>query len=211
VYKRSSLSLDQTSQDHLNRLLRSTRRMRKLLNDLLVFSRVTTKKEPYREVNPEKTAREAVEVLELRVKETGAEIEIDPLPVIEADESQLRQLFQNLLANAMKFRGNNAPRIRISGRGIDQGLCEIRIKDNGIGFDMEYAADIFKPFERLHGLSTYEGTGMGLAICRKIVERHGGTIRAESEPGKGTTFIVRLPIKQARPFGYVDSKHRLGS
>jgi PAS domain S-box-containing protein len=198
VQKRSASLLDPTSQDQLARLLRSTARMRQLLRDLLVFSRVATKTEPFKPVDLEKTVREAIEILELRVKETGAEIRIDPIPGFEADESQIRQLFQNLIANAMKYRGRNAPRIKISGREIDQKTCEILVADNGMGFDMRYAKDIFKPFERLHGRSAYEGTGMGLAICRKIVERHGGTIHAESEPGKGTTFVIRLPLKQVR-------------
>ena len=118
------------------------------------------------------------------------------MPIIEADETQMRQLFQNLIGNALKFRDQNKPLIRVYGQVADHGFYEIFVKDNGIGFDPEFAERIFIPFERLHGRSEYEGTGMGLAICRKIVERHGGTIRAESEPEKGATFIVRLPLKQ---------------
>jgi two-component system, chemotaxis family, sensor kinase Cph1 len=196
VNERSASRLDPTSQDHLERLLRSAHRMRQLLSDLLILSRVTTKAQPFKEIDMGKTIREAIEILELRVKETGAELMIEPVPVIEGDETQLRQLFQNLIANALKFRGTAAPKIRIFSRKTDQDTCEIVVRDNGIGFDMEFAEDIFKPFERLHGSSTYEGTGMGLAICRKIVERHGGAIRAESEPGRGASFIVRLSLRQ---------------
>jgi signal transduction histidine kinase len=106
------------------------------------------------------------------------------------------RLFQNLIGNALKFRGAVAPRIKVYGKLRRQGICELFIKDNGIGFDPKFAGLIFRPFQRLHGRSEYDGTGMGLAICRKIVERHGGDIRAESEPGKGSTFIIRLPVRQ---------------
>jgi signal transduction histidine kinase len=98
----------------------------------------------------------------------------------------------------LKFRGDETPNIRIRGRIDNHGICEICVQDNGIGFEPEFADIIFKPFQRLHGRSEYDGTGMGLAICRKIVERHGGNIRAESVPGKGSTFVIRLPAKQAR-------------
>ncbi len=119
------------------------------------------------------------------------------MPAIEADESQMLRLFQNLIGNALKFRGAETPRIKVYGKLDGQGICELFVKDNGIGFDPQFAELIFKPFQRLHGRSEYDGTGMGLAICRKIVERHGGNIRAESEQGKGSTFIIRLPLRQA--------------
>ena len=118
------------------------------------------------------------------------------MPVIEADETQILRLFQNLIGNALKFRSNEIPRINIHANHEGNGSCEIVVEDNGIGFEQQYEELIFKPFQRLHGRSEYEGTGMGLAICRKIVERHGGSIRAESEPGKGATFIISLPVKQ---------------
>jgi signal transduction histidine kinase len=120
------------------------------------------------------------------------------MPAIEADESQILRLFQNLIGNALKFRGGKTPHIKVYGKLERKRTCEIFVKDNGIGFDPQFAERIFKPFQRLHNRNEYDGTGMGLSICRKIVERHGGSIRAESEPGKGSTFIIRLPVKQDR-------------
>jgi signal transduction histidine kinase len=195
--KRCASVLDSTSKDYLDRVVNSASRMRQLLHDLLQFSRVATKLEPLQEVDLDKIVREAADVFEASVQQTGCRIEIADIPSVEADESQMLRLFQNLIGNALKFRGSEAPHVTISGRLDDPGMCEISIKDNGIGFDPEFADIIFKPFQRLHGRSEYDGTGMGLAICRKIVERHGGSIRAESKPGKGSTFIVRLPVKQA--------------
>jgi PAS domain S-box-containing protein len=202
LIKKSSASLlDQQGKDYLERVLRSANRMRQLLRDLLKFSRVATRSEPFVKVDLVKITREAADVFEAVLQETGGRIEIDNLPGIEADESQMLQLFQNLISNALKFRGSKAPFIRISGQEFDGRLGEILVKDNGIGFDMQFAKGIFKPFERLHGRSEYEGTGMGLAICRKIVERHGGTIRAESQPGLGSSFIIRLPLRQTEGKG----------
>jgi signal transduction histidine kinase len=118
----------------------------------------------------------------------------------------MRQLFQNLLSNSLRFRGEEKPLIRVSANQVDDpagkkndpngSWVEILVEDNGIGFDEKYLDRIFQPFQRLHGRSQYEGTGIGLAICRKIVERHGGTITAKSTPGEGATFIVTLPVKQ---------------
>jgi signal transduction histidine kinase len=195
--KRSSSALDSTGREYLDRVLNSANRMRQLLRDLLAFSRVASRPEPFKELNLAKSAREAADVFEASIKETGCRLEIEDLPVIEADESQISQLFQNLIGNALKYRGSDSPSIRIYGN-IEGHVCEIRVEDNGIGFEQQFAERIFKPFQRLHGRSEYEGTGMGLAICRKIAERHGGTIRAQSEPGKGAKFIVRLPVNQVK-------------
>jgi signal transduction histidine kinase len=130
-------------------------------------------------------------------------VEVIDLPVLEADPIQMRQLLQNLIANGLRFqRPGIAPRVWVRGRMLpaehDQAcdLVQIEVEDNGIGFDMKYLERIFKPFERLHGRSEYEGTGMGLAICKKIVERHQGTITAQSSAGAGACFIVTLPLKQ---------------
>ena len=140
----------------------------------------------------------ASDVFEASIKNTGALVDIENMPAIEADESQMLRLFQNLIGNALKFRCAGTPRIKVYGRLNGRGICEIVVKDNGTGFDPQFAELIFKPFQRLHGRSKYDGTGMGLAICREIVERHGGTIIAESEKGKGSTFIIRLPVRQNR-------------
>jgi PAS domain S-box-containing protein len=196
--KRCATVLDSTSQDYLERVVNSASRMRQLLSDLLMFSRVASRPEPFKRIDLSKIAREAADVFEAAIKETGAQVEIETMPGIEADGNQILRLFQNLIGNALKFRGADKPRIMVYAKQDRTGVCEIFVKDNGIGFDPQFAELIFKPFQRLHRRNEYEGTGMGLAICRKIVERHGGNISAGSEPGRGSTFVVRLPVKQDR-------------
>lgn len=196
--KRCAPVLDSTGQEYLDRVLNSASRMRQLLRDLLLFSRIATKPEPFKEIDLVRIVREAADVFEATIAETGCRIDIGNMPAIEADESQMIRLFQNLIGNALKFRGTRTPHIRIRGKLDGRGLCEVVVKDNGIGFDERFAELIFKPFQRLHGRSEYDGTGMGLAICRKIVERHGGGIDARGKPGEGATFIIRLPAKQTR-------------
>jgi len=196
--KRCANSLDDTSKSYMDRVSNSAKRMRQLLHELLLYSRVGTQAQPFTLVDLGKVAREAVDIFEIQIKRAGCQVEIGPMPKIEADESQFLRLFQNLLGNALKFRnGDKTPEIKIHGMLKGQGQCEIIVRDNGIGFDQQHAELIFKPFQRLHGRGEYDGTGMGLSICRKIVERHHGTITAESEPGKGTTFIIRVPAKQS--------------
>jgi signal transduction histidine kinase len=195
---RCALDLDSTSNDYLDRVVNSAGRMRQLLKDLLQFSLAATRPETLKAIDLVKIAREAADVFEDTIKETGALIEIETMPAIEADETQILRLFQNLIGNALKFRGEEPPRIKIYAKHDAQGICEIFVKDNGIGFDPQFAERIFKPFQRLHTRGEYEGTGIGLTICRKIAERHGGSIRAESEPGMGAIFIVSLPVKQDR-------------
>jgi len=197
--RRCSQTLDEEAGAHLARVLTSAGRMRQQLRDLLEFSRVAARPEPFKKVDFAKVARDAVDVFEASIKDSGCRIEIGHLPVIDADESQILRLFQNLVGNALKFRSGDAPGIKIYCKPETRGMCEIFVEDNGIGFDRQFAELIFKPFQRLHGKGEYDGTGMGLAICRKIVERHGGAIRAESKPGEGATFIVRLPVKQPGP------------
>ncbi len=181
--KRCAPVLDATGKDYLDRVVNSANRMRQLLRDLLDFSRVATRTEPFKKIDLVKIAMEAADVFEASVKETGCQIEVENIPAVEADESQMLRLFQNLIGNAMKFR-SETPHIRVYGKLDGKRICEIFVEDNGIGFDQQFAELIFKPFQRLHGRNEYDGTGMGLAICRKIVERHGGSIRAESEPGE---------------------------
>jgi len=187
---------DSTSQEYLDQISNSASRMRQLLRDLRLFSRAATEPEPFEKIDLVKIVREAVDVLEASAEETGCQIEIENMPAIEADESQMLLLFQNLIGNALKFHSGEIPHIKVYGKLDRKGICEILVEDNGIGFDRQFAERIFKPFQRLHNRGEYDGTGMGLSICRKIVERHGGNIRAESEPGKGSTFIIRLPVKQ---------------
>ena len=135
-----------------------------------------------------------VTVLEARIEQTHPLIEVGLMSVIDADRVQMLQLFQNLISNALKFhKKGEPPVVRISHRSLENGFHEIRVEDQGIGFDEKDVERIFKPFERLYRRSEYEGTGMGLVICRKIVRRHGGELTAESSPQEGTTFIVTLP------------------
>jgi PAS domain S-box-containing protein len=188
-------SLDDENRDYLQRIVRSVGRMRDLINDLLMFSRVSTKARPFVPVSLDEIAQAVVSDLEGRIQQTGGRVELQQLPSLEADPMQIRQLLTNLIANALKFRRpGEPPVVRV---GAEQNESEstvmLTVSDNGIGFEQIYLDRIFEVFQRLHGRQEYEGTGMGLAICRKIVVRHGGTITAESEPGKGSTFIVTLP------------------
>lgn len=195
--------LDDNAKEYIDRIQFSAGRMRHLIEDLLTFSRVSTKGKPFGSVDLNEVAKGVLADLEVRIQDTQATILIDPLPVIEADDLQMRQLFQNLLGNGLKFHRPGVPpvlQIRLLNAASsildDPAWCELAFTDNGIGFENQYADRIFQLFQRLHGRSDYEGTGMGLAICKKIVERHGGTITAAGVPGTGSTFSVRLPIAQ---------------
>jgi PAS domain S-box-containing protein len=197
VVRKYSHSLDEQGQDFLRRMQNAAARMQALIEALLAYSRVATKAKPFTPVDLKLAVREALSDLELRIEDTGATVELSDLPSIEADSSQMTQLFQNLISNAIKFhRPEEPPRIKIFSR-TEAGWCEIYVEDNGIGFPETHSKRIFTPFERLHGNSKYEGVGMGLAICRKIAERHGGKITVRSEVGKGSTFIVTLPENRA--------------
>jgi light-regulated signal transduction histidine kinase (bacteriophytochrome) len=139
---------------------------------------------------------EVLSDLEVRIVKTGGEVQVGQLPVISADPIQMRQLFQNLIGNALKFhKPGEKPMVQIRSMSNAGSGCQIIVEDNGIGFDEQYLGRIFAPFQRLRGRSEYEGTGMGLAICKKIVERHGWSITAKSTSGEGSTFIVTLPLK----------------
>jgi PAS domain S-box-containing protein len=182
------------ARDYIDRMQSAAKRMQILINDLLSFSRITTKAQPFVNVDLGQIAREVAHDLELRAHEAGGEIVIGALPSLDADPLQMRQLLQNLASNALKFhRDGVPPRVEISGE-LRDGEALIEVADNGIGFEEKYADRIFTMFERLHGRGTYEGTGIGLAICRKIAQRHGGEIAARSIPGEGSTFIITLPI-----------------
>lgn len=189
--------LDETGRDYLARMQNATHRMQNLINDLLAFSRVTTKGQPFTRVDLQVVAKEVITDLAYRIEETGGLVEVGDLPVINADATQMRQLFQNFIGNALKFHNDNeAPIVKISGMPMGNQNCQIVIEDNGIGFDPQFADSIFQPFQRLHGRGEYEGSGIGLAICRRIAERHGGKIVAKSTPSEGATFIITLPIHQ---------------
>ncbi len=187
-------SLRPESQDLLNRIQGSIQSMQALIDDLLTLARIT-KGKTFEPVDLTRLLLEVKTDLAGQIHDTQAQIEIGSMCTVDGDMSQLRQLFQNLLENSLKYRTQDTPpKITISSN-ITNESCEIKVKDNGIGFDQKYAVRIFGIFERLHGKSTYQGTGIGLAICKRVVERHSGTIRAVSEQGKGATFIVQLPLK----------------
>jgi len=187
--------LNEQGKDYLTRMQNAAKRMQQLIGDLLKYSRVAARPESLDTVDLREAVREVVSDLEPRIERLGAKVEVFDLPAIKAEKSQIRQLFQNLMVNALKFHGDNQPHIKIYSQRTDHD-CRIFVEDNGIGFDEKYVDRIFMPFQRLHGRSAYEGTGMGLAICRKIVERYGGSITAKGKPGEGSTFIITLPVKQ---------------
>jgi PAS domain S-box-containing protein len=201
--------LAEQGSDYIERMQNAAQRMQVLINDLLALSRVKTKVQSFVPMNLAQAAQEVLSDLEVRIQKTGGRVEVGDLPTINADPLQMRQLLQNLIGNALKFhRDEEPPVVKIYGRklfgeeqqsaGISPAgdIYQIFVEDNGIGFDEKYLDRIFNVFQRLHSRSEYEGTGMGLAICRKIVEHHGGSITAKSTLGQGTTFIVTLPIKQ---------------
>jgi light-regulated signal transduction histidine kinase (bacteriophytochrome) len=198
--------LDDQGVDYLVRMQQSASRMQTLIEDLLAFSRVTTKGQDFIRVDLNQIAQGVVSDMEITIRETGAVIEFDDLPTIDADPLQMRQLFQNLLSNAVKYcRDGVTPEVKVEctwRNGEDPPasdsaveLCHIVVSDNGIGFDEEYAERIFGIFQRLHGRNDYKGSGIGLAICRKISDRHGGRITAESQINHGSKFFVTLPIQ----------------
>ena len=195
--------------DYLGRMQNAASRMQVLIHDLLKLSRVTTRAQPFEPCDLGKVLRDVLSDLEVSIEKQGAKIEVSPLPTIDADPVQLWQLFQNLISNSLKFHvPGEHPRICITGRtyearehfiaGAHAGdrVCEITVEDHGIGFEEKFAEQIFVVFQRLHSRDEYEGTGIGLAVCRKITDRHGGQIVAKSAPGVGATFVVTLPVKQ---------------
>jgi light-regulated signal transduction histidine kinase (bacteriophytochrome) len=201
--KRYGALLPDEGKMFVERMQNAAERMRRLINDLLSYSRVVTKANPFVKVDLKDVLSGVLSDLQIRLDETKGEIRIGDLPTIDADTTQMRQLFQNLLSNALKFKkADVSPVIDITARivAVDAewggDVVEITIADNGIGFDNAYKDQIFKIFQRLHGRLEYEGTGVGLATVRKIVERHSGSIDANGVPGEGATFTIQLPLQQ---------------
>ncbi len=196
--------LDDTALDYIRRMQGAAGRMQSMVSSLLNFSRVSTEIRPMSDTDLRKILRKIVQDLEIRIEQKRARVEIGNLPVIQADSDQMRHLFLNLVGNSLKFSGNKPPFIQISAsesnpppdKDFGCPWYDIIVEDNGIGFEEEYLEKIFVLFQRLHGRSAYEGSGVGLAICKKVVERHNGVISAKSEPGKGTRFIISLPRRQ---------------
>ena len=190
--KRYQGKLDQKADTYIGFIVDGAKRMQVLINDLLTYSRVGTRGKPLGPTDCEAVLKAALTSLQIAIRESGAVVTQDPLPTVMGEESQLGQLFQNLIGNGIKYRNSSAPKIHVSCRQ-EAGDWLFSMKDNGIGIDPQYAERIFIIFQRLHTREEYPGTGIGLAVCRKIVERHGGRIWVESEVGKGATFYFTLP------------------
>ena len=201
--------LGEQGRDYLDRMQNAAQRMQTLIQDLLQLSRITSRAQPFQACDLGTIVREVISDLEVAIEQAGGKLEVGELPSVDADPLQMRQLFQNLIANALKFRRpGETPIVRISSElstATDYSLAgarprdkivRVKVEDNGIGFDQKFADQIFVVFQRLHTKQEYEGTGIGLAVCRKITDRHGGSIVAHSQEGRGATFEVSLPLKQ---------------
>ena len=210
LLRKQKAQLDADGQDAIDRMLDAAGRMRRLIEDLLAFSRVSTKIKPFDPVKLNDVLTEVASTFDVRLEQLGGRITFDPLPTVSGDESQLRQLFQNLLGNAIKFaKPEQPPMIHVGAidfENLDDDIdppksgregCRVEVRDNGIGFEQQYADRIFELFQRLHARNQYEGTGLGLAICKKIAQRHGIALSVRSQPGVGTTFYLDCPPRSS--------------
>jgi len=193
--KRYSGRLDDDADEFIGYAVDGAMRMQLLINDLLAYSRVTTRAKPHESVDCEVLLEGVLKDQEVAIRESGAVVTHDPLPTVTAERSQIRMVFENLISNGIKFHGSEPPAVHVSAAG-DGDEWLFSVKDNGIGLDPKYADRIFVIFQRLHGRGEYPGTGIGLAICKRIVERHGGRIWVESEPGHGSVFYFTLPVNK---------------
>jgi len=193
--KRYRDKLDEKAHEFIDYAVEGVGRMQMLIRDLLAYSQVETKGKRFEPTNCGEVVEQALFSLQSAVEESGAEVTYDILPSVMADNSQMSRLFQNLIGNAIKFRGKDMPRIHIAAEHTGNEWV-FSVRDNGIGIDPEYFDRIFVIFQRLHSREEYDGTGIGLAICKKIVEHHGGKIWVESEPGRGSTFYFSVPDRQ---------------
>jgi PAS domain S-box-containing protein len=211
LIEEQATTLNDEGRNYLDRIQNAATRMTTLVSDLLEFSRISSKGKPFVPVNLNEVVAGVLSDLETRIAKTHGKVEIVTLPTVASDSTQMRQLFQNLIGNALKFHRKDVPPVvRVSAEIIDSlganpdangrtqtaATCRISFADNGIGFDEKYLDRVFTIFQRLHGRGDYEGTGIGLAVCRRIVERHNGTITARSQPGHGSTFVVTMPLFQ---------------
>lgn len=192
-------ALDDHGRDYLGRMTGAVARMRGLIRDVLAYSRAAAPGRRAAAVDLSAVAAEVVADLSESIERAGGSVEVGPLPTLAADPTQMRQLLQNLVSNALKFgRPGEPPRVRVSGRA-EPGRCVIEVADDGVGFPPGEAERIFEPFRRLQGRGACDGSGLGLAICRRIVERHGGSIVADGAPGAGAVFRATLPAVPADP------------
>jgi PAS domain S-box-containing protein len=195
IARRYGEKLDGDAKEFMHYITDGAVRMKQLIEDLLAYSRVGTKGKEFKPLEVEAALKRATTNLRAAIDESGAAVTWDPLPSIEGDEMQLAQVFQNLMGNALKFRGAAVPRIHVSA-AEQNAEWQITIADNGIGIEPQYFERIFMLFQRLHTMGEYPGTGIGLAICKKVVERHGGRIWVSSTPGEGSQFHFTLPKKE---------------
>jgi light-regulated signal transduction histidine kinase (bacteriophytochrome) len=191
--------LDSNADEFISFAVDGASRMQRLIKDLLAYSRVGTKAKDFLDTSSEEALQQALLNLRGAVEESGAQVTHDPLPIVQADEMQLTQLFQNLVGNAIKYQGPGIPRVHISAARNGEKSWTFSVRDNGLGIDSKYFERIFGMFQRLHKRGEFEGTGVGLAICKKIVERHGGSISVESELGHGSTFSFALGESEKSP------------
>jgi chemotaxis family two-component system sensor kinase Cph1 len=203
--KRYKDKLDDDAREFIDYAVDGATRMKSLINDLLAYSRVGTHGKLFEPVNCERVLNRTLANLEAKIIETDAIITHDPMPEIIADDAQIVQLFQNLLSNAIKFSSDKRPEIHIGAEHLSREW-RFSVRDNGIGIEPEFVDRIFVLFQRLHTIDEYEGTGIGLAICKKVVERHGGRIWVESQPGSGTTFYFTIPEKPKRRSAYAHER-----
>lgn len=185
--------LDSDADEFIGFAVDGCNRMRRLIQDLLSYSRAGTNIGTLREISVEGTLEEAITNLQVTIKESGAVVTHDLLPAIVTDDAQLVQLFQNLIANAIKYHGAEAPRVHVSATNNAGHEWIFSVRDNGLGIEPQYFERIFILFQRLHGQQEFEGTGIGLAMCRKILDRLGGRIWVDSQPKRGSTFFFALP------------------
>jgi PAS domain S-box-containing protein len=195
LQKRYEDKLDDDGKEYIKYAVEGAKRMYELLNGLLAYSRVQTREHEFSRTDMKEVVKKVTDNLSLVIGESNAEIHCDELPVVVADENQIVQVMQNLIENALKF-SRGKPKIRITGSEINNAEHLIKVSDEGIGIEQQYHERIFRIFQRLHTTADYRGTGIGLAICKRIIERHGGRIWVESEPGQGSAFCFTLPRKQ---------------
>jgi PAS domain S-box-containing protein len=197
LHKRYASRLDDTANEFIGYIADGAERMKELIEDLLEYARAETDELEMEETDCEEILEDTLANLEADIAECEAKVTHDPLPTVEADGTQLLQVFQNLISNAIKYRRGEPPKVHVTVQR-DREHWRFSVRDNGIGIEPEKLEEIFKPFERLHSKTEYQGTGIGLATCQKVIQRHGGRIWAESEPGRGSVFHFTVPMSADR-------------